>query len=109
MLILSPLANGTDAASERASALVWSCVALGVAIVLGAGLLILRRAFRPGAEPTESTEAFTLHEFRKMRDSGRISDQEYESLRQSLLAGYTPPPEGENPTSSPGSDRDDEK
>ena len=100
--------------SRRSGVLTALGIGLGVTVhvsytLLGVGLLIMRRVFRPGARAPESTEAFSLHEFRKMRDSGKISDEEYESLRQSLLAGLTPPKAGENRTSSPGGDRDDEK
>ena len=91
------------------NALVGTAIALVLAVIMGVGLLIMRRVFRPKARAPESTEAFSLHEFRKLRDSGKISGEEYEALRQSLLAGHTPPKAAENRTSSPGGGRDDEK
>ncbi len=64
----------------------------GILIVLMVGLWIvwvaLRRWYFGTAQPGSSDALWTLEDLRRMRDSGELSESEYQTLRRQVIAPY---------------------
>ncbi len=70
----------------------WLIMLIGVVIVGGAGIYLVRRMLQGG--PSALGESFTLHELRQMREEGQLSDEEFEQAK-ALIIGHV----GDRPSS----------
>ena len=61
----------------------WLIMLLGVVVVGGAGIYLVRRMLQSG--PNASNESFTLYELRQMREEGRLSDEEFERAKALII------------------------
>ncbi len=61
----------------------WLIMLVGVVIVGGAGIYLVRRMLQSG--PGTSGESFTLYELRQMREAGRLSDEEFERAKALII------------------------
>jgi hypothetical protein len=65
--------------------LVWGTVLLVLTVVVGFGIRALRRRVFPEQEPPPD-QLWTLEDLREMRDRGRLSEEEFETLRARVIA-----------------------
>ncbi len=74
------------AVTEKAAleALVLSFLLLILIIVLGVAVLLYRRHYF--AHKTDASQDFSLADIRRMYKEGQVSEEEYERMRQRLLA-----------------------
>ncbi|MFG0258083.1 MAG: SHOCT domain-containing protein [Phycisphaerales bacterium JB043] len=69
------------------SVLVWSVALMAIVVVGGYVIMRVRRGLlQEEGEGSDST--MSLESLRQLRASGQISDEEFESLKRSLLASY---------------------
>ena len=61
----------------------WLIMLLGVVVVGGAGIYLVRRMLQGG--PSASSGSFTLHELRQMREEGQLSDEEFEQAKALII------------------------
>ncbi len=61
----------------------WLIMLLGVVVVGGAGIYLVRRMLQGG--PSASDQSFTLHELRQMREEGQLSDEEFEQAKALII------------------------
>ncbi|HVZ94406.1 MAG TPA: SHOCT domain-containing protein [Phycisphaerales bacterium] len=83
--------------AQSANIWVWVGV-LGGIVVVGCIVIVLVRKRLLGAPEDMSAENFTLEDLRRLRDSGRMTNAEYERARRRIIgtgargdAGGTPP------------------
>ena len=95
--------------SATTSVVVWCGVVMGVAVVLGSILLLLRRRYGPGSAADDQRMSFSIDRLEEMRDSGDISEQEFKTLRSMTLKLDKGAADEENASSSEGGARDDEE
>lgn len=82
---------------------IWCGVLIAV-LVVGAVALALIRGRILGGSQAGPGEALTLHDLRRLRDQGRLSDEEFESARAAVLgkpAGVVRAKEGFDLTGEP--------
>lgn len=87
----------------------WGVVLMGVIIIGGAAIMLIRRKLRDSAANSNSDPGFSLSDLRAMRDRGEITSDEYEQTRARVIAKVkgkpVDPPKKESPReSSPSSD-----
>ena len=82
---------------------------IGVGIVLALVWIWIRRRFRPGADPGPSEPGFTIESLEAMRRDGRISDEEFRTLRAAVLGLPSRPAESDNKGLSETGPSDDEE
>lgn len=83
-IMVSPvLATG---ASLLSRVLPWVVGLILFAIAAGVGITLLRRKVLAGPAETE-TPPMILSELRALRESGELSEQEFEQAKQALIAG----------------------
>jgi acyl-coenzyme A synthetase/AMP-(fatty) acid ligase len=63
---------------------------IGAVIALVGGMLIARRLRSRAADSTPAA-AFTLQDLRRLRDSGQISEVEFESMRAAMIGNLRSP------------------
>ena len=63
----------------------WGGGLLVAALLVGAGIRALRRRVLPKEEPPPD-QAWSLQDLRRLRDSGELSEDEFETLRARLIA-----------------------
>lgn len=73
-----------------------------VAVIVLAGFAVgqIRKWMRPGV-PKTSSEAWSLQDLRVLHREGRISDQEFETLKSAIIAEYQLKPEPAENADSP--------
>ena len=69
--------------------LLWSSLLAGMVIFLGLVAALVRRWLNKQGEDDTlgNPTGFSLHELKQMRDSGQLSEDEYETAREKLIAG----------------------
>lgn len=67
--------------------LIWSGVLVLLVVVLSLGVWYYRRRWLSTVDST-SAAPWTFDDLRKMRDQGALTEQEYQSLRSTLLGAY---------------------
>ena len=95
--------------SATTSIVVWCGLVMGVAVVLGSILLLLRRRYGPGSDEDDQRKGFSIDRLEEMRGSGDISEQEFKTLRSMTLKLDKAAADEENASSSEGVTRDDEE
>lgn len=70
------------------SILILSGALLGLIVLLFVGLWYYRRWFLSKEDTEEQTEAWTLQDLRRMKAEGKISEEEFQALREAMLAGF---------------------
>lgn len=78
-----PLAQGLTGNQQQA--LFWLAILLAVVILGGAAILLIRNKFLSKDED-EQPAGFTLSDLRELRDSGEMSNEEYEAARAKMIA-----------------------
>lgn len=78
------LAQTSNVQRSMNQVLFWGAVLMAAALLLGGGVVALRR--RAVSREDESPQIFSLGELRRMRDSGEITEEEFESLRTRVIA-----------------------
>ena len=68
--------------------------------LIGAGILALKRRFLPEQEPPPE-QIWSLQDLRALRDSGEISEEEFETLRARVITRMAGVEAGESPTAQP--------
>lgn len=77
-------AAAPDSPQNVQSLVRWGVVALGGCFVLVIGLAVLRRVAKAWKQSPIET-GFTIHELRKLRESGRLTPEEYELARNRVI------------------------
>lgn len=72
---------------EKSLPILWVGLGLILAAVFFGALIIWWRRRSMADEPT-STEVWTLDDLRRMRADGSLSEDEYQRLRETLIAAY---------------------
>lgn len=71
---------------------VWIIVVCSVILLVGLGLLVgvwlYGRRWLKEASPEDSREPWTLHDLRQLRDSGQISETEFQAMRAAMIRSY---------------------
>ena len=80
------MAAAVDSAIEPAKML-WMSVVFVLVLVGGfvAVLMVRKKLFSTDSSQRKMNSAFTLEQIRQMRSQGRISDSEYENLRETII------------------------
>ena len=81
----SVLAQSGSAQRHMHAVLLWGAVLLVATVVVGFGIRALRRRVFPEQEPPPD-QLWTLEDLREMRDCGRLSEEEFETLRARVIA-----------------------
>ena len=79
------LAQSGSPQRHMRAVLVWGTVLLVVALVVGLGIRALRRRVFP-EEEAPPDQLWTLEDLREMRDRGKLSEEEFETLRARVIA-----------------------
>jgi len=83
------IADASPGGSLFGHVLPWLVALLGVVAIGGAGIWIVRRMARN--ELGDGAGGFTLQDLRKLRASGRLSDEEFIRARDSLIGRLSEP------------------
>lgn len=78
------LAQGGTVRRSMTQVLWWGGALLIVSLILGGLVLALRRKIFSVGE--DGSQIFSLHELRRMKNAGEISDEEFETLRARVIA-----------------------
>jgi len=78
------------ASHDYANLYIGLTVLLLLVIALGLGVWYYRRWMF--AEASDSTESWTLADLRALRETGELSEEEYEKMRQALIGGMKSAP-----------------
>ncbi|MCS7033616.1 MAG: SHOCT domain-containing protein [Phycisphaerae bacterium] len=70
-------------AQNVAPVFVWSLVLVGLILVALVVLLLIRRKL--STPETGLHASFTLADLRKMRDSGQLTEEQYQKMRESVI------------------------
>jgi hypothetical protein len=96
-------APGADARFES-EVIRWGIILIGVIVVGGAAIMLIRRKLRDSAASSSADTGFSLSDLRAMRDRGEITSEEYEQTRARVIAKVkgkpVDPPRRETPPSS---------
>lgn len=94
--------------SKATDVLIYGLLVVGIFILFGAGVLILRRVFisRRGEDRAPPLSLETLEE---LRIGGQISDEEFKRLRKAALGLDGTAGESDNPPLSASAEEDDNK
>jgi hypothetical protein len=79
------LAQSGSAQRHMHAVLLWGTILLGATVVVGFGIRALRRHVFPEQEPPPD-QLWTLEDLREMRNRGRLSEEEFETLRARVIA-----------------------
>lgn len=83
-----------------AEALFWLIIILLLIVVLMVAFVFVRRYFRDDASDLSSTTPFTLGDLRQLLREGKLTQEEYDRLRQQIIAvakkDTEPPPENDS-------------
>ena len=83
MMRMLAAVRGRDAGDLAGDLFPW-LAALAVLVIIGFVLAsLIRRRFQTGES---AGEMLTLHDFRRMRDQGEISEEEFERIRGGIIA-----------------------
>lgn len=97
--------SGASAGRVFFDILPWLLVLVGVVVVGAAVIYFLRRAVNSGSG---SPEGFTLHEVRRLHETGQLSEEEFERAKAAIIgrvsaqAATTPPDDGGSGEQEPG-------
>ena len=102
-VLLVFLAQGGAVQRSMTQVLWWGGALLIVSLILGGLVLTLRRKIFSGNE--SGTQIFSLHDLRRMKNAGEISDEEFETLRARVVAELGGAAEGGEADTRNGPDR----
>ncbi len=72
--------------STTGDIIIWSLVLIGGVAVLGGFVWLIRHwAF---AAPEQSTDEWSLQHLRDLKAEGRITDEEFQTLREKVISQY---------------------
>jgi hypothetical protein len=95
-------------APDRYEVLIWGPVGIVVVLLLGFGLMWIRKKYHPDSNSDNDLAAnFSIQSIEAMRDSGKISDAEFRRLRVVSLGLDTPTADNNNSILSTPGDVDD--
>lgn len=77
------------AQGDTAEVIIWICVLIAVVVVLGVGLMFLRRNLIEGQDAEES-QGLLLDDLRRLRDAGELGEEEFRRAVD-IMAGRRPP------------------
>ena len=77
------------AQGDTAEVIVWICVLIAVVVVLGVGLMFLRRNLFEGRD-TDESQGLLLDDLRRLRDAGELGEEEFRRAVD-IMAGRRPP------------------
>ena len=103
---LAVLAQQSVAQRNMRAVLLWGGLLLVVGLAVGVGIMALRRRVLP-KEENPPDQVWSLQDLRRMRESGELSEEEFETLRARLIARMggaerSKPARGERGTGDPG-------
>src|SRR5262245_29173389 len=80
----STVAQAAQGRSDAASVLIWVMILIAAVVILGLALLWVRRRVLAKPDTSGAPESL-LSEFRKARDRGDLTPDEYEALRKKMV------------------------
>jgi LPXTG-motif cell wall-anchored protein len=83
-LVLMQAPASPPAKANAGEVMVWVAVLMGLILVGGLLVLLLRR--RLLAAEAETSAGGLMEDLRRMRDSGQMTQEEYESVRRNMAA-----------------------
>lgn len=88
-----------------AEAFFWLIIILVMIVVLMVAFVFVRKYFRDDASDLSTTVPFTLGDLRQLLREGKLTQEEYERLRQQIIAvakkDTQPPPESGDSAQGP--------
>ncbi len=89
MVIVRGLAqSGGSSGANAGSALAWA-VAMIAFVVIGAVVVMVLRRSCVGKDSRGSADPFSLHELRRLRDTGAVSEEEFQRARAAMLGRHS--------------------